>query len=88
MNIISIRNILQLFNIPTIVIFNLIFQSDILILSLLTLVTCGLIGMSCLGMQYFLNKGQRISNNWTEGSLLIFLIIIVSVFGISIINNY
>lgn len=56
-------------------------QSDLMVFSLLTITTFGLVSMSTLGLQYFMLQGNRagFSRSWTRGSLIVFLIIIVSV---------
>lgn len=52
-----------------------------MVFSLLTIVTFGLVSMSLVGLQYFMLQGNRagFSRSWTRGSLIIFLVIIVSV---------
>ncbi|KOC61075.1 E3 ubiquitin-protein ligase MARCH3, partial [Habropoda laboriosa] len=54
-------------------------QSDLLIFTLLSVVTVGLVTVCILGMQYFVIEGKKIgiSNLWTRGAIWFFLTIVV-----------
>lgn len=62
--------------------FQNLLQSDLMVCCLLTIVTFGLVSMSLVGLQYFTMQGNRMgfAKVWTQGSLIVFLIIIVSIF--------
>ncbi|XP_076621604.1 E3 ubiquitin-protein ligase MARCHF3-like [Colletes latitarsis] len=54
-------------------------QSDLLIFTLLSVVTVGLVTVCLLGMQYFVIEGKKIgiSKLWTRGAIWFFLTIVV-----------
>ncbi|KAK1129805.1 hypothetical protein K0M31_019514 [Melipona bicolor] len=54
-------------------------QSDLLIFTLLSVVTVGLVTVCLLGMQYFVIEGNKIgvSKLWTRGAIWFFLTIVV-----------
>ncbi|XP_076680428.1 uncharacterized protein LOC143375326 [Andrena cerasifolii] len=54
-------------------------QSDLLIFTLLSVVTVGLVTVCLLGMQYFVIEGKKIgiSRLWTRGAIWFFLTIVV-----------
>ncbi|XP_068993857.1 E3 ubiquitin-protein ligase MARCHF2 [Neodiprion pinetum] len=54
-------------------------QSDLLILTLLSVVTVGLVAVCLLGMRYFVIEGKKIgiSRIWTKGAISFFLTIVV-----------
>lgn len=54
-------------------------QSDMLVISLLTFVTMGLVSVCFVGMEYFLIEARRmgIGRTWTKGCILIFVIVVV-----------
>ncbi|KAL6436637.1 hypothetical protein ACFW04_004829 [Cataglyphis niger] len=54
-------------------------QSDLLILTLLTIVTVGLAAVCLLGMRYFIIEGKKIgiSKLWTRGAIWFFLTIVI-----------
>ncbi|CAL7946792.1 unnamed protein product [Xylocopa violacea] len=54
-------------------------QSDLLIFTLLSVVTVGLVTVCLLGMQYFVIEGNKIgiSKLWTRGAVWFFLVIVL-----------
>ncbi|XP_018363674.1 PREDICTED: E3 ubiquitin-protein ligase MARCH3 isoform X1 [Trachymyrmex cornetzi] len=54
-------------------------ESDLLILTLLTIVTVGLAAVCFLGMRYFIIEGNKIgiSKPWTRGAIWFFLTIVI-----------
>ncbi|EZA62241.1 E3 ubiquitin-protein ligase MARCH3 [Ooceraea biroi] len=54
-------------------------QSDLLILTLLTIVTAGLVAVCHLGMRYFIIEGKKIgiSKLWTRGAIWFFLTAVI-----------
>ncbi|XP_066588082.1 E3 ubiquitin-protein ligase MARCHF3-like [Prorops nasuta] len=54
-------------------------QSDLLILTLLTIITVGLISVLLVGMRYFVIEGKKvgISKKWTRGAIWFFLTLVI-----------
>lgn len=57
---------------------------------LLTVLTFGLISMSLVALQYFMMHGQTtgFTKIWTHGTLIAFLVVIVSMIFTVIINRF
>lgn len=55
-------------------------QSDCMLCCLLSLITFGLIALSLFGLHHFVDQGDSVglSKFWTLGSVLVFLLIVVS----------